>query len=99
VNAHEVDLGDVSHCGTSGQCITCPNRWGLQVIVLDTALGVFCATQCPRCIDEERLPEITDNMVAAQLVAAHCEHLGITQRRMLEILDEERQEQDWAYAS
>jgi hypothetical protein len=90
VSAHEVDLGDVTNCGSPEQCETCKALWGLELVVLDTALGVFCAVQCARCIASGIDPEITDNLTAARRVAAHCEHLGITQRRMYEILDEEQ---------
>jgi hypothetical protein len=78
-------LGPTTACPVADACSICTGSEGLDVATYDTPLGVFCATVCARCADVRKPPVLLSWGRAAELVAGHCDHLGIDLDQMATI--------------
>jgi hypothetical protein len=78
-------LGPAATCPVGAACAVCGGSEDLDVATYDTPLGVFCATVCARCADVHKPPLLLSWGRAAELVAGHCDHLGIDVDQMATI--------------
>jgi hypothetical protein len=91
-----VDLDDTSRCPVGRSCEGCGEQRpdSLGVAVAETQLGVHCLTVCHRCWgDDRRLPRLGVVQVF-DLIARHCEHLGIDLDQMAALLQAEHNDND-----
>src|SRR5689334_7539277 len=82
------DVHDVSPCPLGHRCESCGvESSDLAVTTASTPLGVLCVSLCPTCLASGIAPPIAIG-TAVRLVAAHCEHLGITVDDMADAIAE-----------
>jgi hypothetical protein len=84
-----LDVDDTRNCSKSEECSRCVSGNDLDVATYSTPIGVFCATVCPACADYP--PDSLSWAGTAELVLAHCEHLGCDLDEMADALETERQ--------
>lgn len=71
-----IDLDDTSNCPDERCCACCNRRRDVEICTLTTPIGVLCQPMCADCVSDGTAPRISVQG-AADLVARHCEHLGI----------------------
>jgi hypothetical protein len=83
-----IDLDDVSGCPVARRCESCGQAAEVDVVTLDTVVGVYCLTVCGTCVAAAEFP--TDLHTTAMLVGRHCQHLGIDLDAMADARDTDR---------
>jgi hypothetical protein len=86
-------LGPSRRCPRAGRCEACGATSHLEVATYQTAVGVFCATVCGRCVDAGTAPPVRSWGQAAERVGAHCLHLGIGLDQMAALLHADDEEE------
>ncbi|GAB3565993.1 hypothetical protein GCM10027445_12090 [Amycolatopsis endophytica] len=86
-----LDVDNTRDCPCADRCSHCGGDDDLAVATYSTLVGVFCATVCPACV--EYGPDALTWFSAAELVLAHCEHLGCDLDAMADALDMERRKE------
>ncbi len=85
-----VDLDSTERCDQDDQCEGCSNSVTLEVVTLETAVGVLCATLCRNCVDAAELGTVPVRfrsfVAASERVCAHCGHLGIDLDQMAALM-------------
>lgn len=86
--ARSVD--DTDNCPLLDHCATCGSTDELAVATIETPVGVYCTTLCGDCGEDARVNRPPGWAAAMDLVARHCEHLGVDLDEMAALLETER---------
>lgn len=80
------NITDTSQCPSAEKCYRCEGQVNLEVVSMDTQIGVLCMTICDFCVQrlshDDPPPLAMDLRSIADAVGRHCQHLGITLHEM-----------------